>query len=119
MTSRMTPSKENKNLMGFPRCGNAKIRRQCLSSSRNTPQVEARYEHVVALCQGARQSRATDFCRRGRSVISRAQPRQSRCAVLATRLNKKSGNPMSEVVNNRPHQRFELEVEGHVAKSFY
>lgn len=26
---------------------------------------------------------------------------------------------MSEVVNNRLHQRFELEVEGHVAKSFY
>jgi predicted GNAT family acetyltransferase len=26
---------------------------------------------------------------------------------------------MSNVINNRPHQRFELEVEGHIAKSFY
>src|SRR5215475_9953140 len=39
--------------------------------------------------------------------------------MLATRLNKKSGDPMSEVVNNRPHHRFELEIEGHVAKCFY
>jgi predicted GNAT family acetyltransferase len=26
---------------------------------------------------------------------------------------------MSDVINNRDHHRFELEVDGHVAKSFY
>ena len=26
---------------------------------------------------------------------------------------------MSDIINNRAHQRFELEVDGHVAKSFY
>lgn len=26
---------------------------------------------------------------------------------------------MSDVINNRPHHRFELEVDGHIAKTFY
>jgi predicted GNAT family acetyltransferase len=43
----------------------------------------------------------------------------SLCAMLATSVDKKPGHPVSEVVNNRPNERFELEIEGHVAKSFY
>jgi predicted GNAT family acetyltransferase len=72
-------------------------------------------------CRRTRPSGATILCAKKIGDIkgeSEGEPRSLR-AMLATSSDKKPGHPMSEVVNNRLHQRFELEVEGHVAKSFY